>query len=245
MIFAYDKGWISAMKTAVVFRHVPFEDLDSLSETLLAKGYRWRCIDTPVQSLASFDALKDDLLIVLGGPVGVYEQHLYPFLETELRIIRERLAAKKPVLGICLGAQMIATALGARVSAMGKKEIGYAPITLRTGAPAYFAPLDNLPVLHWHGDQFEIPQSAILLASSDVCENQAFSVDNYALGFQFHLEVTASALESWLVGHASELSQAGIDPRTLREEATRYSAKLSSAARQVVGHWLDQLPVTP
>ncbi|MGK9174395.1 glutamine amidotransferase [Yokenella regensburgei] len=232
------------MKTAVVFRHVPFEDLDSLSETLLAKGYRWRCIDTPVQSLASFDALKDDLLIVLGGPVGVYEQHLYPFLETELRIIRERLLAGKPVLGICLGAQMMATAMGARVASMGLKEIGYGPVTVSAQAPAYFAALDNLPVLHWHGDRFELPQDAILLASSDQCDNQAFRIGTYALAFQFHLEVTAAALESWLVGHACELHQAGIDPRTLREDATRYSASLSSAARQVVGHWLDELPVT-
>jgi GMP synthase (glutamine-hydrolysing) len=230
------------MKTAVVFRHVPFEDLDSLSETLLAKGYRWRCIDTPIQSLASFDALKDDLLIVLGGPVGVYEQHLYPFLETELRVIRERLTAGKPVLGICLGAQLIATALGASVASMGVKEIGYSPVTVSESAPAYFAPLNSLPVLHWHGDRFEIPDNATLLASSDICDNQAFSVGDYALGFQFHLEVTAAGLESWLVGHACELSHAGIDPRTLREDATRYSAKLSSAARQVVGHWLDQLP---
>lgn len=230
------------MKTAVVFRHVPFEDLDSLSETLLAKGYRWRCIDTPVQSLSSFDALKDDLLIVLGGPIGVYEQHLYPFLETELRIIRERLAAGKPVLGICLGAQLMASALGAHVASMGVKEIGYAPVTVSDSAPAYFAPLHNLPVLHWHGDSFEIPESGTLLASSDVCENQAFSVGDFALGFQFHLEVTAAGLESWLVGHASELSHAGVDPRTLREDATRYSARLSSAARQVVGHWLDALP---
>lgn len=232
------------MKTAVVFRHVPFEDLDSLSETLLAKGYRWRCIDTPIQSLAAFDALKDDLLIVLGGPIGVYEQHLYPFLETELRIIRERLAAGKPVLGICLGAQLMASALGASVASMGVKEIGYSPVSVSGNAPAYFAPLDNLPVLHWHGDRFEIPAQATLLASSDVCDNQAFSVGNYALAFQFHLEVTASGLESWLVGHACELSHAGIDPRTLREDATRYSAKLSSAARQVVGHWLDELPTS-
>lgn len=231
------------MKTAAVFRHVPFEDLDSLSETLLAKGYRWRCIDTPVQSLAAFDALKDDLLIVLGGPIGVYEQHLYPFLETELRIINERLAAGKPVLGICLGAQLIATALGASVASMGVKEIGYAPITVSKDAPAYFAPLDNLPVLHWHGDRFTLAEGATHLASSAVCDNQAFSVGNYALGFQFHLEVTAAGLESWLVGHACELSHAGIDPRTLREDALRHSARLSSAARQVVGQWLDELPV--
>lgn len=231
------------MKTAAVFRHVPFEDLDSLSETLLAKGYRWRCIDTPVQSLAGFDALKDDLLIVLGGPIGVYEQHLYPFLETELRIISERLAAGKPVLGICLGAQLIATALGASVASMGVKEIGYAPITVSKDAPAYFAPLDNLPVLHWHGDRFTLAEGATHLASSAVCDNQAFSVGNYALGFQFHLEVTAAGLESWLVGHACELSHAGIDPRALREDALRHSARLSSAARQVVGQWLDELPV--
>lgn len=229
------------MKTAVVFRHVPFEDLDSLGETLLAKGYRWRYIDTPVQSLSTLDPLADDLLIVLGGPIGVYEQHIYPFLATELRIIRERLTSGKPVLGICLGAQLMASALGANVASMGVKEIGYFPITVSDDVPAYFAPLNDLPVLHWHGDRFEIPAGATRLASSAVCDNQAFSVGNHGLGFQFHLEVTASGLEGWLVGHACELSHADIDPRTLREDAAFYSAGLSSAARHVVGNWLDNL----
>ncbi|AKL12515.1 TPA: glutamine amidotransferase [Kluyvera intermedia] len=229
------------MKTAVVFRHVPFEDLDSLGETLLAKGYRWRYIDTPVQSLSALDPLADDVLIVLGGPIGVYEQSVYPFLETEMRIIRERLTHGKPVLGICLGAQLMAAALGAKVASMGVKEIGYFPITVSDAAPAYFAPLHQLPVLHWHGDRFEIPAGAAHLASSAVCDNQAFSVGNHGLGFQFHLEVTATGLEGWLVGHACELSHAGIDPRTLRDDAARYSARLASAARQVTGNWLDNL----
>ena len=230
------------MKTAVVFRHVPFEDLATLADVLHANGYHWRYIDTPVSSLTQFDPLAADLLVVLGGPIGAYEEHLYPFLEQELRHIRQRLEQGKPVLGICLGAQLMARALGADVAPMGVKEIGYAPLSVTANAQsALLSPLDNLPVLHWHGDRFAIPDGATHLARSSLCDNQAFMAGPHALAFQFHPEVSAVALEGWLVGHACELAQAGIDPRELRRQAALYSPALANAAQQVIGNWLSNL----
>lgn len=229
------------MKTAVVFRHVPFEDLGTLADVLAAHGYRYHYVDTPVQALGDGDPLEPDLLVVLGGPIGAYEEARYPFLDAEIRTIGARLSAGKPVLGICLGAQLMARALGAQVAPMGIKEIGYAPISLCDEAPdALLAPLATTPVLHWHGDRFAIPDGASRLARSALCDNQAFLLGRHALAFQFHLEVSALGLEGWLVGHACELGQAGIDPCELRRQAAQHSPALAAAARQVVGDWLDR-----
>ena len=231
------------MKTAVVLRHVPFEDLGTLATTLHAQGYQTRYIDTPVQALNLTDPLQDDLLVVLGGPIGAYDEQSYPFLNPELQVIRHRLAYQRPVLGICLGAQLMAIALGAQVAPMGLKEIGYHPIMLTAdGENSLLTPLVDVPVLHWHGDRFEIPAGAQHLASSRVCDNQAFQIGTTALGLQFHLEVDANSLEGWLVGHACELAQAGIDPVLLREQAQRHSAAMADAAAQVIGRWLEGLP---
>ncbi len=230
------------MKTAVAFRHVPFEDLGTLADTLHSLGYECRYIDTPVESFTHLDPQAADLLVVLGGPIGAYQQAIYPFLNEELRHIRERLAHGKPVLGICLGAQLIARALEAEVAPMGVTEIGYAPLTLTPGEHCdLLAPLADLPVLHWHGDRFAIPQGASHLARSAVCDNQAFLYAPHALALQFHPEVSAIGLEGWLVGHASELSHAGIDPRQLREQAAQYSPALAAALSQVISRWLAPL----
>lgn len=230
------------MKTVVVFRHVPFEDVGTLGDTLHECGFQYHYIDTPITSLATFDPLHADVLIVLGGPISANDETGYPFLRQELTIIRQRLAQQRPVLGICLGAQLMARALGARVAPLGVKEIGYGSIQLApTPQAAVLAPLSNVPVLHWHGDRFEIPDSAIRLAGSVVCDNQAFSVGKHALGLQFHPEVSQTGLEGWLVGHACELELAGLSLGDLREQAAHHSASLALAAQQVMTRWLDQL----
>lgn len=230
------------MKTAVVFRHVPFEDLGVLADTLASRGYNWRYVDTPVQSLAALNPLDADLLVVLGGPIGAYQEDIYPFLGAEIGHIRERLANGRPVLGICLGAQLMARALDAQVAPMGVKEIGYASLELTAaGQRSLLAPLAQTPVLHWHGDRFALPSGASHLAASALCDNQAFICGRHALAFQFHLEVSAAGLEGWLVGHACELGQAGIDPRDLRRQAAQYGPALAAAARRVMGDWLDRL----
>lgn len=227
-------------KTAIVIRHVHFEDLGTLEPVLRERDYTVRYVDPALGELASLDALAPDLLVVLGGPIGAFDDDTYPFLTSELALVRRQLAAARPLLGICLGAQLIARALGARVAPMGVKEIGFAPLDLSAaGQVSPLAAIGTAPVLHWHGDQFEIPPGAVRLAATPACANQAFAVGATVLGLQFHLEADASRIERWLVGHASELAQAGIDPRVLRKGARQAGSPLATAAASVLHAWLD------
>ncbi|WP_144630523.1 glutamine amidotransferase [Bordetella genomosp. 13] len=228
------------MKTALALRHVHFEDLGTLEPLLRERGYDVRYLDPAVDTLAAVDPASADLLVVLGGPLGALDEAAYPFLAAELHLIERRLASGKPLLGICLGAQLIARLLGAAVSPMELKEIGFGPLTLTAaGRDSPLAPLAGVPVLHWHGDRYALPANATLLASTDRCEQQAYAVGSAVLGLQFHLEADANRIEPWLVGHCCELGQAGVDPRTIREDARRHGAALADAARASITRWLD------
>lgn len=229
-------------RTASAIRHVHFEALGAFEDELEAAGYKLSYFDVASEDLAGVDPLASDLLVILGGPIGIYEVQAYPFLEAEIALIKARLDAGLPLLGICLGAQLIAAALGARVAPTGVKEIGFAPITLtEAGAGGPLRHLDGVPVLHWHGDAFDLPEGAVLLATTEVA-NQAFSVGANVLGVQFHPEAdTAHDLEAWLIGHAAELAGAGVDPRRIRADARRYGPALRKAGRAAFAQWLAQL----
>lgn len=233
----------SGSKTALAIRHVHFEDLGVFENVLAEADYAIRYHDVGIDRIEEVDPLAADLLIVLGGPVGVYETDAYPFIEDELRLLKARLAEGRPTLGICLGAQLIAAALGARVAPMGHKEIGFSPLTLsEAGRAGPLCHLDGVPVLHWHGDAFEIPEGAQNLASTPLCPTQAFALGPNILGLQFHPEVDAGAgIKRWLVGHAAELAGAGIDSRSLREDATDHGPGLRDAATRLMAEWLDGL----
>lgn len=215
-------------------------DVGTLDAVLSNQGYTLHYLDPAIDDI---DGVQDaDLLIVLGGPIGAYDEQIYPFLKDELAVMRQRLDTGKPLLGICLGAQLIARALGAKVYPLGVKEIGFSPVTLTPdGQESVLAALGETPVLHWHGDQFDIPVGGVHLASTPIGTNQAFSLGSNVLGLQFHLEADVSKLEQWLVGHANELSQAGIDPCMLRADATRLEERLTIAARTVFADWLNGL----
>lgn len=232
------------MKTALALRHVAFEDAGAFAPALRDRGYAltyW----TAGEDTGPLEQADPDLLLVLGGPVGADRDDLYPFLRPELKLIEARLSAGKPVLGICLGAQLIARAAGARICPAPAREIGFSPIALtEAGATSCLSPFAHDPItLHWHGDTFDLPRGAVRLASTEMCENQAFSLGRHAVGFQFHPEAGAGDFEPWLVGHAMELAKAGIDPRDLREEARLYGPRLARKARDVLGAWLANLPV--
>jgi GMP synthase (glutamine-hydrolysing) len=234
------------VRTTLAITHVAFEDLGSLGIELTHADFNIQVVDACTTNFRAIDALDPDLVVVLGGPVGVYECHTYPFIEVEIQLLRARLAAKRPTLGICLGAQLMAAALGARVypGSYGK-ELGWAPIHPDSdcSVPPWFGALLNpeLRVLHWHGDTFDLPAGTARLAGTAHYANQAFVVGNYALALQFHPEVTVQGLERWYVGHANELAQAGVCVRRLREESHAYGPELETAARQVWRQWLDQL----
>ncbi|PJK14253.1 glutamine amidotransferase [Lysobacteraceae bacterium NML07-0707] len=236
-------------KTAIAIRHVHFEDLGSLEPLLTAHGYAVLYLDAAHRAAwsAGREAAENaDLLIVLGGPVGAFDEATYPFLRNELALIEQRLLQRKPLLGICLGAQLIARALGAAVRPMPQKEIGFSPLRLTAaGKASPLAALGDVPVLNWHGDQFDLPQGATLLASTPACPHQAFSYGHQVLALQCHLEADPAHLEYWLLGHACELAQAGIDPHALRRQAAVCPGKLPQAALGVWQAWLQQIHPTP
>jgi GMP synthase (glutamine-hydrolysing) len=231
------------MKQALVLRHVAFEDLDALAGVLAARGFSVRYCEAPTDDLTAPELDAADLLIVLGGPIGAHEDRLYPFLRAEIALIERRLEAGRPVLGICLGAQLMARALGARVYHAGFKEIGWAPVQLsEAGRESCLAALGGDAVLHWHGDTFDMPAGATHLASTRQTPNQAFAVGRHALALQFHIETTARGLERWYVGHALEIaSTPATDVAVLRDAARRHAGALAATGSRVLAAWLDRL----
>ena len=243
-LFGNDRGpaEIGRIKTCLAVRHVAFEDLGLLGPLVSSRGYGVRYHDAGVQPIDAATLLAPDLLIVLGGPIGVYETDAYPFVVDEIAAIKARLEAGKPTLGICLGAQMRAAALGARGAPGPAKEIGWAPLQLTAeGEKSPLAPLRDVPVLHWHGDNCELPAGCECLASTPHCPVQAFSRSPSQLALQFHLETDPARLEAWLVGHTVELGKAGLDPRKLREEAQTFGTPLREAGSKVLSAWLDRI----
>ncbi len=232
------------MKTAIALRHVHFEDLGLLGDVLTSSGYQVEYREAAMDHLDPRELRNADLLVVLGGPIGVYEDDVYTFLSDEIAAVSARLEAEMPVLGICLGAQIMARAAGKRVYPSGVKEIGWAPLTLtEAGRRSALGPLGRLPVLHWHGDTFDLPDGAELLASTEAVRHQAFAIGRHALGLQFHLEAQPGQLERWYIGHACEIAgSSGIDVPSLRKQAAQAAPALSSAARRVFAQWLANLP---
>jgi GMP synthase (glutamine-hydrolysing) len=231
---------------AVVLSHVPFEDLGSLQPELERRRFAVDTIHVPAASFPLPQAQSCDLLIVLGGPIGVYDSEDYPFLKAEIDCIRQRLAVRRPILGICLGAQLMAGALGARVySGSAGPEIGWSPLQPAVGkaTPPWFAPFlaNGLSVFHWHGDTFDLPVGARLLASTALYPNQGFALEDYGLALQFHPEVTAIGLERWYVGHSCELRQKCLSIAQLRAATRRHAAALAHANAQFFKSWLNYI----
>jgi GMP synthase (glutamine-hydrolysing) len=234
------------MKTATAITHIAFEDLGTLDTELRRAGYAIEYRDATAGGLDGLDPHAPDLLVTLGGPMGVYEQDRFPFITAELVLLRARLAAGRPTLGICLGAQMMAAALGARVyPGTNGKEIGWK--ALEPGADAAESPAmarllaQGLPVLHWHGDTFDLPARARHLAATPQYPHQAFGVGGCVLALQFHLEVSAAGLERWYVGHADELVRAGLEVAALRRASELHAPVLAGAAAAFWREWLGEL----
>jgi GMP synthase (glutamine-hydrolysing) len=182
------------------------------------------------------------MLAVLGGPIGAYDEELYPFLTGEIRLIAARLQEGKPVLGICLGAQLMARALGARVYPGPAKEIGFKPLTLTQEGEGLLAPLVDQPVLHWHGDTFDLPSGAVLLAKTDICAQQAFSYGRHGMAFQFHPEAREKGFERWLIGHAAEIAATkGVSAPALRAQMRAHGAAADKKGQAVLARWLAEL----
>jgi len=231
-------------KKAWAITHVAFEDLGSFESILREEGFDIEYLCAASDDLDKIRPETDDLLIILGGPISVNDIDEYSFIQAELEMLTERLKADKPTLGICLGAQLIAKALGARVYPGQHKEIGWSPIHLDdAGSRSVLRHLvgEGVNVLHWHGETFDIPEYAEHLASTEHYPNQAFS-SGKAMALQFHPEVTARGLEQWYVGHTCEIHQIeGVSVNKLRDDTARFADTLQARAYSFLTEWLEQV----
>src|SRR6266480_494159 len=223
----------------LAFRHVPFEHLGMISDALSSRGLACEYVDLyrgeePVPNIRDIAAL-----IFMGGPMSANDD--LPYIRQELDLIGEAASLGNPILGVCLGAQLIAKALGARVYPNAVKEIGWRPIHW-TGAAAEDPVCSGLAspetVFHWHGETFDLPRAAEWLAWSDACRHQAYRVGESIYGLQFHLEVTPEMLADWLqqdanCGDVREIS-APIDPYV-------NAGRLAELAALVFGRWCNMI----
>lgn len=186
--------------TLLVIQQVDFEGLGIFEDILKEKHISW---DMKLAAdLTSQDIYhkKYKALIILGGPMGVYEVDKYPFINLEISLIQEFIKAKKSILGICFGAQLICKAIGGMVKPFSQKELGWYPIKLSSHASqsSFFDEFkDQEYVFHWHGDQCLLPEDATHIASSEICKNQAFIFQENVIGLQFHIEVSEDIIDNW------------------------------------------------
>lgn len=192
------------------FQHAPFEDMGCIKDWIKKEGFQLSYTRFYEKwEIPSVDTY--DWLIIMGGPMNVDEETKYPWLKEEKKAIKEAIESGKTVLGICLGSQLIATALGAKVRKNHEPEIGWFDITLTEEGekhPLFKDMGQTFKIFQWHGDTFDIPQGARHLATSSVCQNQAFVYGDRVLGLQFHLEVTAESLNLMLEDADDELIDA-------------------------------------
>ncbi len=189
-----------------VLQHVPFEGLGSIASWL--KAHRADVSYTHFYEEPTLPKLNGlDLVIAMGGPMSVNDESTLPWLRMEKQFIRNAVVQGVPVLGVCLGAQLIANALGSRVYRNAQKEIGWFQIEATPGSVEVFRFPDKCLVFHWHGETFDLPNGAVRLARSAACENQAFQIGKHVIGLQFHLETTPDSATSILANCKDELAQ--------------------------------------
>jgi GMP synthase (glutamine-hydrolysing) len=232
-------------RRCLVIEHLAVEHAGTLKPALEGCGYAVSSIPAAAISERRDEIASVDMLVVMGGPIGVYDAPAYPFLNAEIGLLKERLAAQKATLGICLGSQLLARAAGSKVyPGESGLEIGWGPIFLtdagrRTPLSAFDS--DSM-VLHWHGDTFDLPNGAELLASTPKYLNQAFAIGTHALGLQFHVETTAEELEQWFVAFSGEIKAMQIPTLSqLRRDTQLYSTELARKNMIFVERWIGQL----
>lgn len=233
-------------KGALVLTHLQPEGSCTLGQTLVSRGMRIRTINTPREGLENIDPLRPDLLIVMGGPVGVYQADDYPFLKQEMDILKARIADDLPTIGICLGSQLMASALGSNVYKGSQgKEVGWQSLNVTEagkGSAAELICAPNTNMFHWHGDTFDLPEGAALLASSDQYENQVYS-HGKALGLQCHPEVQEHQLQEWFVMFQGDVT--GDNPlipvNELRAQTREHIDTLNTQAKLFFSAWLDEV----
>lgn len=231
-------------KTVWAIQHIGYEDLGSFEPVLNQRGFEVKYICSRYVDYKGLFAYDPDLVIVLGGPMGVYEDEKYPWILDELKFVTERIECEKPLMGICFGAQIIARALGAKCyQGPQGKEIGWSTITvndegLKTPFRHFQPHLTHM--MHWHGDTFDMPDGAVLLASSDKYHKQAYSYGDHVFAMQCHPEITAAKLRLWLGSDKGELLETGQTAERILQDALSYNTILTRQAEKFLYEWLDE-----
>lgn len=228
------------MPTLLVIEHVPHERLGAFEPAFAAAGASLRPLRV-FEPGARWSLEGVDGVVSMGGPMSAYQQKQYPWIAKELTLLQQALKTDRPVLGVCLGAQMLAQALGAQVhAAPPAKEIGWYPLMREPGAdgdPLMAAFGQTETVFQWHGDAFQTPKGAVRLASSPLCQEQGFRYGRIAYGLQFHLEVTEAMIRAWMMqpGNRKELAalKGRIDPMAIRRQSPEHLDRLGVLARHV------------
>jgi GMP synthase-like glutamine amidotransferase len=226
--------------TAVyVFRHIPFEHLGLIAPALESRGLAMHYVDMFDGAPAPERIAEAAGLIFMGGPMSANDN--LPYLRADLALIEQAAKADQPVLGVCLGAQLIAKALGARVYRNRVKEIGWYPVwwTPAAASDPLFAGLSEPEtVFHWHGETFDLPKAAEWLARSEACPHQAFRVGENVYALQFHLEVTPEMIKDWLT---QDQNSNDVRELTATIDPNAHAPRLRDLAAQVFGRWSDLL----
>jgi GMP synthase (glutamine-hydrolysing) len=230
------------MKKLLVVQHVAFEILGTLNPLLKSAGFRIRYVNFGRHPHAQPRLDGYHGLVVLGGPMNADQFDQYPHLKTEVHLIEDALEREVPILGICLGAQLLAMALGAEVKRNRQKEIGWYDVSLTDEGKqdplfAHFAPTER--IFQWHGDTFDVPESCVHLAASPTCANQAFRYRSNVYGLQFHMEVDEPLIERWLRVpiHRKEIEslKGSVNPETIRLETTQHIDRLKALSDRTFG----------
>jgi GMP synthase-like glutamine amidotransferase len=214
---------IAVGKKALVIQHAATEGPGTIAPALRRFGLETHYVRIFKDERVPREVEGYHALIVLGGPMGVYEEAKYPFITDELYLVEKTLKAGLPLLGICLGAQVLAAAAGARVYRGRKKEIGWYPVRLTTegqGDMLFLGLPEELNVFHWHGDTFDVPPGGTNLASSELYTNQLLRVGKNAYGIQFHLEVTSAMIREWIEMSGKEIKTLKMYPERIIKEST-------------------------
>jgi GMP synthase (glutamine-hydrolysing) len=238
-----DAQSVTAQARVYVFQHIGCEDLGTFADILAARD-----VHADHVRLFAGDGMPKDwqraaALVFLGGPMSVNDEAHYPYLAAEKAVIRSALEQRMPVLGVCLGSQLIAAAVGSRVFPGARPEIGWAPVslTMEGRQDPVLAPLAQLAaVFHWHGETFDLPHGAARLAFSALTMNQAFRLGQSAYGLQFHLEVDAPMIAAWIRAYPDDLgADAEATTRRIVGETGTHVAPLRMAAAEAMHRFLD------
>jgi GMP synthase-like glutamine amidotransferase len=231
---------------ALVLQHIAVEGPGRLASLLQRHG--WELVTTALYAGERLPAAPQEYqaIIIMGGPMGVYDEADYAFLHAEQTFLQRALAQNVPMLGICLGSQLLARALGARVYRNRRKEIGWYTVDLtpegRTD-PLFQGVSSPVPVFQWHGDAFELPPGAVALASSPQCTHQAFRYGARVYGLLFHLELVPAMIHSWLAAFQEELLgvQEYIDPQRIAADMPRHLEQYYQVSTQVFSNLIQDV----